>query len=573
MRILQGLGGAPGCVVGKTVTLEKKSIIVNMEAVNDPDSEVSKLNKAKGRYYQKLITLGEQAKKEAGEGSAAIFEAYRQILNDDEFFGKIVSRIYDKKINVEYAIDSERAAVVKLFERIDDEYLRERASDITNVCRELIAEIQGKTSEFNFGNIKEDGIIIIADELTPADTIKIDKSALKGFVIEKGGVTSHTAILAKTIGIPAVVGLKDATKIISSENTAIVDGDEGTVIVAPDTKHINEFNQKKRAQETNREIFEKYKSKSAVTIDGKIIRVNINLGDLDSMSSFDINACDGIGLFRTEFLYMSHKSYPTENEQFEVYKTIAEKANGKEVIIRTLDIGGDKQVDYMNLEKENNPFLGYRAIRICLDRTDMFKTQLRAILRASFFGNIKIMFPMIVNMEELLQAKALVKEAKNELKEFGINYKEDIPVGIMIETPAAVLISDKLAEEVSFFSIGSNDLIQYVTATDRMNEHVQNLYNSCNISVLRSIKMVCDNAKKYNVQIGICGEIASESKLIPLFIAMGIDELSVVPSQVGKVKYIISRTPTGEMQRSLNQIINYRKIDEVEVELKKLKNY
>ncbi len=305
------------------------------------------------------------------------------------------------------------------------------------------------------------------------------------------------------------------------------------------------------------------KSRPAVTLDGKTVRVNINSGDSDSIANFKCDECDGVGLFRTEFIYMDHRDYPTEEEQYEIYRSMAQMNQGKELIIRTLDIGGDKQLEYMDLPKESNPFLGYRAIRLCLERVDVFKTQLRAILRAGVYGDVKIMFPMIVNLEELLRAKEILEEAKEELKAEGMNFRADIPVGIMVETPAAVLLSDKLAEEVSFFSIGSNDLIQYTTASDRMNERVQSLYDSFNISVLRSIRMVCENAARHGVDVGICGEAASDTKLVPLWVAMGVDELSVVPSQVAKVKYMIGRLSKEEMERELAEVLSLGRIQDV----------
>lgn len=570
MKKISGLSGAAGCVMGTAVVMKDETVDIDKKNITNVNSEVNKLNSAKERYLNSLDVLYEKAMNEVGEEGAGIFEAYKEILSDDVFFGKVIDRIEKDMVNVEYAINEEKKEVVEMFESLDDEYLKERATDISNVCMELTKEIQGKKQDNVISNFNGMNLIVIADDLTPADTIKLDKNVLKGFITQKGGITSHTVILAKTLGIPAIVGLEGVLDKIKDGETIIMYGDDGDVIIDPDESKVKEFEKINEENEVQSKLFEKSKREPAVTLDGRTMRVNINSGDVESIASLNSDDCDGVGLFRTEFLYMNHNNYPTEEEQFKVYREIAEKANGKEVIIRTLDIGGDKQIDYMDLPKEDNPFLGYRAIRLCLDRVEIFKTQLKAILRASIFGDIKIMFPMIVNLEELLKAKEILEEVKNQLDELNIDYNKEISVGIMIETPAAVLLSDQLAQEVNFFSIGSNDLIQYTTATDRMNNRIQWLYDSCNISVLRSIKMVCDNAKKHGVEVGICGEVASESRLVPMWVAMGVDELSVVPSQVGKVKYIINQVSFNELQDELNKILNLGKIEDVKTKLSQI---
>lgn len=567
MKRLLGLGGAPGYAMGTAVILSKKMEAVEKKEISDIGREIEKFNAARQRCGSKLKSLAQKAGQDTGKDGEAIFEAYQQILGDDVFFDKAVERVKGDHINIEYAIDSELKATLGLFQKLNDEYLKERGSDIANVCKDLIAEIQGAGPGFRLDASMGNSLVVVAEELTPADTMTLDKSLLSGFVTERGGVTSHAVILAKALGIPAIVGVKDATRSIAFGETVILDGSSGKITASPDAEQQNEFILRKKEAERQNEAFRKLRGKPAVTRDGVSVQVNINSGDKNSIADFDGSACDGIGLFRTEFLYMNRDSYPTEEEQFETYKTMAEKAGGKEFIIRTLDIGGDKQVEYMDLPKENNPFLGYRAIRLCLDRVNVFKEQLRAILRASSYGNVKIMFPMIVNLEELLRAKTILKETESELDAEGIPYNREIAVGIMVETPAAVLLSDKLAEEVSFFSIGSNDLIQYTTATDRMNETVQQLYSSFNISVLRSIRMVCKNAERCGVKVGICGEVASESRLVPLFVAMGVQELSVAPSQVGKVKYIVGRMSAEEVRSRLDEILNCGIIDDVKAKL------
>lgn len=572
MNLLQGLTGAAGCASGTAVVIENQTIVIEKRLVKETEAEITRIQEARRKYDVQLAELEKKAETEVGEEGAGIFMAYREMLSDDVFFDKIFNRIRMEKVNSEYAIDQERAALAGLFEKMDDAYLKERATDINNVCMELIAVIQKVDRGMGFDRSLGCDLIAVAEDLTPADTIKMDKSILKGIVTETGGVTSHTVILAKTLGIPAIVGVKGARAAVSTGDAVLVYGDEGKLVVCPGEAEKKEFEAKLDQENKKRVLFDSAKSRPAVTLDGKTVRVNINSGDSDSIANFKCNECDGIGLFRTEFIYMDHRDYPTEEEQFEIYRSMAQMNQGKELIIRTLDIGGDKQLEYMDLPKESNPFLGYRAIRLCLERVDVFKTQLRAILRAGTYGDVKIMFPMIVNLEELLRAKEILEEAKKELKAEGTDFRADIPVGIMVETPAAVLLSDKLAEEVSFFSIGSNDLIQYTTASDRMNERVQSLYDSFNISVLRSIRMVCENAARHGVDVGICGEAASDTKLVPLWVAMGVDELSMVPSQVAKVKYLIGRLSKGEMERELNEILSLGRIQDVKDRLAEIES-
>ena len=385
---------------------------------------------------------------------------------------------------------------------------------------------------------------------------------------ERGGRTSHTVILAKTLGIPAVVGVSGITQRTRDGETICIDGAGGRVILNPEDEILKQYEKERQKTEKRRELFERLKNERAVTIDGRRIDICVNSGDMESVRGLDMESCDGVGLFRTEFLYMAQDDYPTEEFQYEVYKELARKAGGKEVIIRTLDIGGDKQADYMKLPREQNPFLGYRAIRISLDRTEIFKTQLRAILRASAYGKVSIMFPMIVNLEELRRAKTFVEECKWELDKQDIPYDTEIRVGIMVETPAAVLLSDKLAEEADFFSIGTNDLIQYITATDRMNEHTQYLYKSCNLSVLRAVRMVAENAHRAGIPVGICGEAASDERMTYIWLGLGIDELSMVPSQASHIKYIVKHISQKEAEKTVQKVFEMDAADEVEQYLK-----
>lgn len=556
MTQIKGLAGASGCVVGSAVVFRPSQLSLERKTITDPQAEIDALEGARARYNETLGHLAEQARAEHGDEGAGIFEAYQEIAQDDYLFDQVKDLIKSESVCASWALDQKRAETEAMFLAVDDPYLQARAVDINNVCKEIMGEIQGVSVGDPFANAKGDDLVVFAEDLTPADTVRMDRKRLKGIVTEKGGVTSHTVILAKALGIPAVVGAGAMLDQVSDGQEVLVDGGEGTAVVCPDEATKSAFVTRKAESDRQQALFDACKGKQAATTDGVGVRVNINSGDKESIASFDASNCDGIGLFRTEFLYMGQSDYPSEDFQFESYKDMAVKNQGRELIIRTLDIGGDKQLDYMDLPKEANPFLGYRAIRLCLDRVEVFKTQLRAILRASAFGEVKIMFPMIVNLEELLQAKEILSQCMAELDERGVAYNKDVKVGIMIETPGAVLLSDILAQHVDFFSIGSNDLIQYTTATDRQNERVQYLYDSCNISVLRSIKLVCDNAHAHGVDVGICGETASEPRLIPLWCAMGVDELSVAPALVGRTKYIVSQVSKAGMQDDMKAILD-----------------
>lgn len=562
MTEIKGLAGAPGLIEGKAVVLRRGKLSTEKSTVRNPQAEADAMEAGRHRYNESLRGLATEARIAHGDEGAAIFEAYQEIIQDDVFFAQVKDIILQESVCASYAIDKKRADVEAIFAAVDDEYLKARAVDINNVCRELMAGLQGISLGDPFADANGNELVIFAEDLTPSDTVRLDRTRLKGMVTERGGVTSHTVILAKALGIPAIVGCGPILDKIASGVSVLVDGTVGVVIAAPDEMTKANFYELQQKSNFKTARFDACRTKPAVTRDGVTVRVNINSGDKESIKSFEVNGCDGVGLFRTEFIYMDQPEYPSEDLQFEVYKDMSKRTSGKELIIRTLDIGGDKQLDYMDMPVESNPFLGYRAIRLCLDRTEVFKTQLRAILRASVYGNVKIMFPMIVNLEELLRAKELVTECMKELDASGIPFARDIKIGIMIETPAAVLISDILAKHVDFFSIGSNDLIQYTTATDRMNEKVQYLYDSYNISVLRSIKMVCDNAKANNIEVGICGEVASEPRLIPLWCMMGIDELSVAPSLVGRTKYIVTQLSKSSIMNKMDIVLSSGKISD-----------
>jgi phosphotransferase system enzyme I (PtsI) len=563
MKTLKGIGGSKGYAAGIAVVKGGGRAMPEKYSAADSALEEARLRKAQDDCEAHFAKLQERAARDIGPDEAEIFAAYGVILRDDAFFKKAIDRSKAESVNIEYAIYEECSDVMSMFEAMDDPYLKERAADIENVCNELIACLSGGGNDFAIeaGSVKE--VIVVAEDLTPAETVKMDKSRIKGFVTEKGGTTSHTVILAKALGIPAIVGVTGLMDEIAGKERLIVDAYKGNVGINPDDAVFSDF---MKTCDEDKKLQLQYglsSGKPADTIDGFHIDVLVNTGDADSIKAFDAGKCDGIGLLRTEFIYMGRSGYPDENAQYEAYSDIVRRASGKEVIIRTLDIGGDKQLGYMDIPKEDNPFLGYRAIRLCLDRPEVFHTQLRAILRASAHGNVKVMFPMIVTLEELRSAKECVGKAKQSLRDDGLPFDEDIAVGIMVETPAAALLADQLAKEADFFSIGSNDLIQYVTATDRMNERVQRLYDSCNISVLRAIRAVAQSAIREGIPWGICGEVASDERLLPVWVALGVSELSVVQSQVGKIKHLIGRVSKAELTPEIERMYALGSIEEV----------
>ncbi|SQC03040.1 phosphoenolpyruvate-protein phosphotransferase [Clostridium tetanomorphum] len=456
------------------------------------------------------------------------------MLDDPEFVGTISSKILNEKVNSEYAVKTTSEELALIFEQLDDDYMRERAADIKDVSNRLINILMG-AENVSIGDIEEE-CIIIAKDLTPSDTAQIDKEKVLGFATEIGGVTSHSAIIARSIGIPAVLGIGKEISTVKENDLLILDGAKGVLIVNPNEETLNDYKSKMEDEEEIRKNLLQYKELESVTIDNRKVEIAANIGSVEDAENAINNGAEGVGLFRTEFLYMSKQELPSEEEQFIAYKEVLQKLKGNPVIIRTLDIGGDKKLSYLPIQEELNPFLGYRAIRLCLDRKDIFKTQLRALLRASHYGKLKIMFPMISSLQELREGKAVLEQCKTELKNEGIAFNEEVEVGIMIEIPSAAVISDALAKEVDFFSIGTNDLIQYTIAVDRMNEKVSYLYDFFNPAVLRLIKTVIDNGHKEGKYVGMCGEMAGNINLIPLLLGMGLDEFSMSASSVLKAR-------------------------------------
>lgn len=533
MECVQGTGIVGGIVSGTISIYGKKEYHVNMTHIDDAEAELSRYEQAKNKARKQLDVLYKKAKEEIGETDAQVFEAHKVILDDEDYNNSVISFIDNQKVNAEYAVAKTCEIFLSMFSDIEGDYFKERSVDIKDVSDRVIAILMGY--EYDRKENKEPAIIV-ASELTPSETIQMDKERILAFVTKKGSKNSHTAILAKAMNIPAVAGI-DFKEQWNGKN-CIVDGDTGMVYVEPDEEIESQMQKKCKEIAKKQILLQRLKGKETIAPNGKRIKLYANIGGEGDVKEAIENDAEGIGLFRTEFLYLEGKDYPTEEEQFKTYRYVAEMMAGKEVVIRTLDIGADKQADYFGLDSEENPAMGYRAIRICLDRRDMFKTQLRAILRASAYGKISIMLPMIISVQEVQETKKIINEVKQELTELGIEYKK-VQLGIMIETPAAVMISDLLAKEVDFFSIGTNDLTQYTLALDRQNQRLDSIYDAHHPSVFRMIELVIKNAHNNNIQVGICGELGADITLIDKFIEMGIDELSVVPSMILRVRQAV----------------------------------
>jgi phosphotransferase system enzyme I (PtsI) len=530
MQKLMGKTVFEGIAIGKIKLFRKKEAKVIRKHIDDSDEEIKRFDKAKKSAIEQLQKLYDRAVKEVGEANAAIFEVHQMMLQDIDYAEAVIHIIRTEKVNVEYAVACTSDNFSEMFSSMEDDYMRERAADVRDVSNRLISVLQGR----NMGSIgSNEPVIIVADDLAPSETVQLDKNNILAFVTRGGSTNSHTAILARTMNIPALIGVDYSEK--CDGKLAIVDGYKGEIYISPDEEIIDKYRRKMEEEQNKKRLLQELKGKANITKDGREILIYANISSTSDVINVLQNDAGGIGLFRSEFLYLEKDNYPTEEEQFNVYKTVARNMAGKRVIIRTLDIGADKQVEYFGMDKEENPAMGYRAIRICLDRKDIFKTQLRAIYRASAFGNISIMFPMIISVSEVKKIKEIVEEVKCELDKLGVAYSK-VELGIMIETPAAVMISDLLAKEVDFFSIGTNDLTQYTLAIDRQNPKLDNIYDSHHEAILRMIKMVVENGHKEGCMVGICGELAADITLTEEFLRMGVDELSVSPSFVLKLR-------------------------------------
>lgn len=555
------IGTSQGIALGKILVYKEPELKVEKKEVKNIDDEIDRLRKAIKISIEEIDKIYEDTLKNIGEEEAAIFEAHRMMLEDPEFIGSIKIKIKEENINAEWALKEVENQYIALFENIEEEYLRARLLDLKDVSKRLMRTLLG-VKNTNLRMLK-DKCILIAEDLTPSDTAQMNKEMVVGIVTEYGGTTSHTAIMARTLGIPAVSGAKGITSIVKDGDMMLIDGNEGIILVDPSEEEISICREKKERYNKYKNRILEMKGKKTISKDGIEVELVANIGTHKDIDSVIENDGEGVGLYRTEFLYMDSKNMPTEDEQFEAYRIVAERLEGKSVIIRTLDVGGDKDIPYLNLPKEMNPFLGFRAIRLCLDRTDIFKTQLRALLRASAYGNIKIMFPMVSSIQEIRDAKEILEEVKDELRRKNIRFNEDIKVGIMVETPAVAIHSDIFAKEVDFFSIGTNDLIQYTLAVDRGNQNVSYLYSQYHPSVLKLIKMTIDNGHKEGIQVNMCGEAAGDEKLIPILLAMGLNEFSMSPSSILKARWIINNISKAEIEPMIDIILSLPTAEDV----------
>ena len=533
MITLEGKSVFGGVAIGKIQFYKRNEITIKRTRVEDVEAEVERFRNAKAKTLELLKGLYEKALEDVGEANDMIFEAHQLMLEDPDYVESIENIIRTQDVNAEYAIGATADNFAAIFEAMDDAYMQGRAADVRDVSERLL---QALSSQNETVMVMDEPVIIAADDLVPSETVQLDKEKVLSFVTMYGSANSHTAILARTMNIPAVIGLGEALKEEYDGKVAIVDGVDGKVYIDPDEETMASMQKKQKKDQEEKELLNQLKGKENVTKSGQKVNVYANIGNLADVGAVLKNDAGGIGLFRSEFLYLESDTYPTEEQQFAVYKKVAETMAGKKVIIRTLDIGADKQVDYFKLDKEDNPALGYRAIRICLTRPEIFKTQLRALYRASAYGQISIMFPMIISVAEVKKIKEIVEEVKAELRTEGAAFREDVELGIMIETPAAVMVSRELAKEVDFFSVGTNDLTQYTLAIDRQNQKLEDFYDSHHPAVLAMIRMAAESAHAEGKWIGICGELGADVTLTETFLKMGIDELSVAPGMVLKVR-------------------------------------
>lgn len=529
MLVVKGKSIFSGITMGPLALFHRNTVSTARRRIKDTDAEVERFQEARLASIEQLKDMYEKAVQKVGEEEAAVFEVHQMMLDDDDYIDNIVTLISQERINAEAAVEETAQQFSKMFRSMDDAYMKERAADVLDISRRIQVQLcGGEANDFS----AYDGVILAADDLAPSETLQLDTDKILGFVTSGGSTNSHTAILARTLGITAVVNTGTQLHTDVEGKTVIVDGFTGTVYLDPDSATLDKMKKKQAEAEERKIRLEAYRGKESVTVDGYKVNVFANIGNPDNVPQALANDAEGIGLFRSEFLYLENATYPTEEQQFEAYKKTVEMMGGKTVVIRTLDIGADKKVDYFDLKAEENPAMGMRAIRICLTRPTLFKTQLRALCRASAYGKIAIMFPMIISVDEVRRSRELLRQVQNELRHEGIAFDESMEVGIMIETPAAALISDELAKEVDFFSIGSNDLTQYTLAIDRQQTDLDNFFNPHHPALLKLIEMTVKNGHKEGIWVGICGELGADLSLTEDFLRMGVDELSVSPPSV-----------------------------------------
>jgi phosphotransferase system enzyme I (PtsI) len=546
MITLKGKSVFGGVAIGKLSFYKRRQHTIKRSHVDDTAAEVQRFETARQAAMQELKQLYDKAMEEVGEANAAIFDIHQMMLEDPDYCESVAGIITTQQVNAEYAVGTTADHFAQMFASMDDAYMQGRATDVKDVSERVLGILSGAGADRV--QQSDEPVIIAADDLVPSETVQLDKSRVLGFATMYGSSNSHTAILARTMGLPAVIGLKESLTPEFDGHLAVIDGFTGTVSIDPDEQTLAQMRKRQQEDTERKALLQRLKGQDNVTLDGQHIKVYANIGNLSDVGSVLQNDAQGIGLFRSEFLYLENNDFPSEEQQFNVYKTVAEMMAGKKVIIRTLDIGADKKVDYFGLEDEENPALGYRAVRICLTRQDIFKTQLRALYRASAYGEIAIMIPMIISVDEVRAVKEIAAEVREELRGEGLPFSARVELGIMIETPAAVMMSAELAREVDFFSVGTNDLTQYTLAIDRQNPRLDAFYNPHHPAVLRMIRTAADNAHKAEIWIGICGELGGDPELTAAFLAMGIDELSVSPGLVLGLRKTIRETDVGAVR-------------------------
>lgn len=561
MLNINGIAASAGVAIAPVFKLEHPDYTVKRREIEDPAAENARLDEALSKSQQELEAIKARTHQELGEKKAEIFESHLLILNDPELLTPVRDKINTEKVSAEFALNETAQQFISMFENMKSDYLKERAADMRDVTKRVLTHLLG-LNYVNPAEISEE-VIVVAEDLTPSDTAQLNRKYVKGFTTNIGGRTSHSAIMARSLEIPAVVGTKDVLSQVNNGDLLIVDGLDGTVIVNPSPEVVEQYTAKRDQHLQQIEEWKKLREVPTVSRDGVHVELAANIGTPNDVAGVLENGGEGVGLYRTEFLYMGRTELPSEEVQFNAYKTVLEKMEGKPVVVRTLDIGGDKELPYLDLPKEMNPFLGFRAVRLCLERTDIFRTQLRALLRASIYGNLRIMFPMIATLDEFRQAKALLLEEKDKLAAEGVTVSEDIQIGIMVEIPATAVLADQFAKEVDFFSIGTNDLIQYTMAADRMNERVSYLYQPYNPAILRLVKMVIDAAHKEGRWAGMCGEMAGDSTAIPLLLGLGLDEFSMSATSILPARSQIAKLSKAEMQELAAKALQLSTAEEV----------
>ncbi|UII57203.1 phosphoenolpyruvate--protein phosphotransferase [Cytobacillus spongiae] len=561
MNLLNGIAASSGIAMAKAFRLVEPDLSFEKKSVEDVQAEVERFQAALIKSKVELEAIREKARVDLGADKAAIFEAHLLVLSDPELVNPIEDKVKLENVNAEIALKETADMFITMFESMDNEYMKERAADIRDVTKRVLSHLLG-VQVANPSMIAEE-TIIVAEDLTPSDTAQLNRQFVKGFTTDIGGRTSHSAIMARSMEIPAVVGTKSSTKDIQNGDFVIVDGLKGEVHINPSSEIIKQYEEEHAAFEAQKAEWAKLVNEKSYTADNHHVELAANIGTPKDLEGVKNNGGEGVGLYRTEFLYMGREQLPTEEEQFEAYKAVLEGMEGKSVVVRTLDIGGDKELPYLNLPKEMNPFLGFRAIRLCLEEQGMFRTQLRALLRASTYGNLKIMFPMIATLDEFREAKATLEEEKQKLMNEGVVVAEKIEVGIMVEIPSTAVIADQFAKEVDFFSIGTNDLIQYTMAADRMNERVSYLYQPYHPAILRLVKMVIDAAHKEGKWAGMCGEMAGDEVAIPILIGLGLDEFSMSATSILKARSLIRSLNKADMEKLANEVLQMSTTSEV----------